>query len=86
MSERKPLDLDALEKVALAVEPTPAFDMHGGYGRCSGIGKVWVDDGEASNFYEGGHCPRCTTQKRPLTLDASIVLALINALREAGHE
>lgn len=34
-------------------------DNHGGYGRCRGTGKVWVDDGEASNFYRSGSCPDC---------------------------
>lgn len=35
------------------------WDNHGGYGRCRGTGKVWVDDGEASNFYRSGSCPDC---------------------------
>lgn len=34
-------------------------DNHGGYGLCCGNGKVWVDDGMASNYYEGGTCKRC---------------------------
>jgi hypothetical protein len=34
-------------------------DHHGGYGQCGGLGKVWVDDGVASNWYVGGSCPDC---------------------------
>lgn len=32
---------------------------HDGYGKCSGTGRVWVDDGQASNWYEGGSCDAC---------------------------
>lgn len=39
------------------------WDMHGGYGRCTGTGAVWVDDGEQSNFYRHGSCPACLPPK-----------------------
>lgn len=41
---------------AAANQKTPEHD---GYGRCSGTGRVWVDDGDKSNFYRGGSCPNC---------------------------
>ena len=47
---------------------TKTWDMHGGYGLCSGPpvgGKVWVDDGEQSNWYVGGTCPRCDPEGTP---------------------
>lgn len=45
-----------------------AWDYHGGYGQCTGTGRVWVDDGEQSNFYTQGSCPRC----RPVTSETTI--------------
>lgn len=35
------------------------YDMHGGYGECQGFGRVWVEDGQASNWYDNGCCPKC---------------------------
>jgi hypothetical protein len=58
-------DFDGAGVVAVWLTGEPATvapkanDMHGGYGRCAGAGQVWVDDGEASNFYRGGSCPDC---------------------------
>lgn len=41
------------------VQPKAASVDHGGYGKCCGLGRVWVDDGQASNWYEGGSCENC---------------------------
>lgn len=35
-------------------------DNHGGWGLCGGRRKVWVDDGDRSNWYEHGSCPECS--------------------------
>jgi hypothetical protein len=40
---------------------------HDGYGLCSGFGRMWVDDGRNSNFYEGGSCRRCVRMSERLS-------------------
>lgn len=41
------------------VQPKAASVDHDGYGKCGGTGRVWVDAGQASNWYEGGSCETC---------------------------
>lgn len=56
------------------------IDDHGGYGKCGGLGKVWVDDDEASNFYEGGLCRHCASTPKPINPDGPEAADLVEAL------
>lgn len=56
-------------------------DNHGGYGRCGGSGRVWVDDGMASNFYDGGTCDRCADNTTaPINPDGPAAADALEAL------
>lgn len=58
----------------------------GGYGPCTGTGRVWVEDGEASNFANCDGCERCRPKKAadPLTPGDHYGKGYSDALRDVA--